>query len=132
MTESRWRKLEHHEGFGYVLVKEHKNTEPLEDRIKEERKTVQRHEVTKAMDDMHQRAVALLRLNLRIREILSTANEQEMRVMVLIAEKLMGEGRREHGAMDLDSDPRDLVAEAKDELADSITYLAMELVRMER
>lgn len=58
----------------------------------------------------------------------ATADEQAL--VAAFYSKLMGEGRREHGPLDLVSDDRDLLGEAADELGDTIAYLLMEQRRL--
>lgn len=57
--------------------------------------------------------------------------EDERAIVETFVIKLMGEGRTEHGAMDLAGDERDLMREAADELDDTICYLLMERRRLE-
>ena len=54
--------------------------------------------------------------------------KDERAVVQMFAAKMMGEGRREHGALDLATDTRsvdDLLSEALDEIGDGISYLLM-------
>ena len=63
---------------------------------------------------------------------LEDATVDELAIAYTFVAKLMGEGRKEHGALDLSTDTRDLIAEAKDELDDTISYLIMHRRKMER
>ena len=66
-----------------------------------------------------------------IRHALEHASKDELCIAREFVEKLMGEGRKEHGALDLSKDERSLLGEAKDELTDTISYLLMERRRIE-
>jgi len=54
----------------------------------------------------------------------------ELAITQAFVRKLMGEGRREHGALDLATDERDLVGEAEDELTDTVSYCLMALRKL--
>ena len=55
----------------------------------------------------------------------------ERLVVLTIVRKLMGEGRKEHGPMDLYRDRRDLERESIDEVADGLTYVLMRMVQQQ-
>lgn len=42
------------------------------------------------------------------------------------------EGEKKHGVLDIDSDPRNFLKEAINELRDSIIYSALEIMRLEK
>ena len=69
---------------------------------------------------------AMLVLDDRLKDM----TECELAIMQEFAAKLLGEGRGEHGRMDLANDDRDLLGEAADELGDTIAYLLMEQRRL--
>ena len=51
--------------------------------------------------------------------------ETELRVLLRCANKLAGEGLREHGPIDFSMDNRDLHGEVMDETADALVYALM-------
>lgn len=58
-------------------------------------------------------------------------SDDEIRVLHRIAQKLMGEGRREYGALDLSTDKRTarhFRAEKCDEMADALVYQVLEVL----
>lgn len=59
-------------------------------------------------------------------------NEDEAEIALMVARKLVGEGKEEHGAMNLRTDDRDLLGEALDEVTDGLTYVLMRLLKERR
>lgn len=64
----------------------------------------------------------------RLTEILPGLNTDELRLVVLVAERL-AKGRRHYGPMNLATDRRNFTGEAVEELVDAAAYLAMQLLR---
>jgi len=56
---------------------------------------------------------------------MADATEDERAMVATYVAKLMGEGRREYGPLDLMMDDRDLLGEAEDELDDVMSYAMM-------
>lgn len=72
--------------------------------------------------------------NARIADVVNTlvdATEDEQAMAQTYVAKLMGEGRTEHGKLNLAEDDRDLVGEACDELDDVMSYVMMCRRRLE-
>jgi hypothetical protein len=76
-------------------------------------------------------------LNLRdraimaLQEIVPALGDDEVRVLALVGTRLAA-GQRQYGRLDLRTDPRNWHAEALDECADGLAYLAAALVRAGR
>jgi hypothetical protein len=58
-------------------------------------------------------------------------NEDELEVLVLVAEGL-GQGRGEHGPLNIRTDQRDFALEALEEFRDAAVYLAAAMIKIER
>jgi hypothetical protein len=64
----------------------------------------------------------------RLVEICGELGTEELRVLILVAERLRI-GQRRYGRFDLATDGRDWYAEAADEIADALVYAACGLMR---
>ena len=58
-------------------------------------------------------------------EAMLRMNNDELYVLLQVANKLVGKGRAEYGPLTLDTDGRDFLAEAAQELVDYVAYKAM-------
>lgn len=83
-------------------------------------------------DDVRDRPAPEATAPERIRRAMAELGVDELEVLVLVAERLAGAGRRSYGPLELDSDPRDFQREALEELADGAVYLACSLIRAGR
>lgn len=59
-------------------------------------------------------------------------SEDELSVLLLIAERLLGTGRLQYGPLNLATDTRDFLGEASDELLDGCVYLAARMMQRRR
>lgn len=64
----------------------------------------------------------------RLMKICADLGADELRVLVLVAERLAA-GRRRYGALDIAGDRRDFQLEAIEEVADALVYAACGLMR---
>ena len=64
----------------------------------------------------------------RLVEICADLGADEMRVLVLVAERL-AKGRQRYGALDVATDRRDFRHESLEEIADALVYAACGLMR---
>ena len=71
----------------------------------------------------------------QLESLLIEMTSDELMLMLMRARKLMGEGRKEYGPLDMASDKRsisDFVREAHDEGVDSGLYLDMAMIAIRR
>jgi len=59
-----------------------------------------------------------------IMRYLDRANEDELRVVLYVCERLLGIGREQYGALELANDPRDFEKEMSEEAVDLLVYAA--------
>jgi hypothetical protein len=64
-----------------------------------------------------------------ISALLSAASADEQAVVLEVARRVMGKGRRKHGPMHLANDDRDWREELSQELWDALAYAACNVVR---
>ena len=64
----------------------------------------------------------------RLAEICAEVGTDELRVLLLVAERL-ATGRRRYGRFDLATDRRDFTHESLEEIADALVYAACALMR---
>jgi hypothetical protein len=64
-----------------------------------------------------------------IASLLSAASADEQAVVLEVARRVMGKGRRKHGPMHLANDDRDWREELSQELWDALAYAACNVVR---
>lgn len=67
----------------------------------------------------------------RITPVTAALGRDELRVIELVVDGL-ARGRRQYGELRAARDPRDFIAEARDEARDGLVYLAAHLIRLER
>lgn len=84
---------------------------------------------TKLLRNVEMQGSMGIDLDLAVAMTGATADEHAMALTYV--QKLMGEGRTEHGALDLANDSRDLMGEGLDELDDVMSYLMMFKRRLE-
>jgi len=58
--------------------------------------------------------------------------DDELKEILTAAFSKYRKGEEKHGVIDIDSDPRNFLKEAEDELLDSIVYSAFEIARLRK
>ena len=65
----------------------------------------------------------------QILRYLDRANEDELRVVLYVCERLLGIGREQYGALELANDPRDFDQEMAEEAVELLVYAAARFLR---
>lgn len=68
----------------------------------------------------------------RLTEIAECLGQDELEVLIEIAERIAKGGREQYGELDIDNDSRDFGEEAAEEAQDLLVYLAADKIRNRR